>query len=144
MKKIVLSLSLMIAAHAFAAEDCEPASLYLQISNIKEAKGQLFAALHNSEASYLEEDIEPFRSATADVTVTGSQQLRFCAVTEGDYVLSVFHDENNNGELDTGFLGIPKEPYGFSNNLNKMRPPSFEEAAFHFDSTSEINVNLKH
>jgi len=34
----------------------------------------------------------------------------------GKYAVSVFHDENSNGKLDTNFLGIPREGVGASNN----------------------------
>lgn len=49
----------------------------------------------------------------------------------GEYALSVLHDENNNGKMDTNFLGIPKEGYGVSNNVNpKMHAPRFDDALF--------------
>ena len=31
---------------------------------------------------------------------------------EGEYAISLFHDENENKELDTNFIGIPKEAFG--------------------------------
>lgn len=34
----------------------------------------------------------------------------------GDYAVSVIHDRNNNGKLDTNTLGIPKEGFAFGNN----------------------------
>ena len=51
-------------------------------------------------------------------------------VPPGDYALSVIHDENGNGRLDT-FLRIPKEGFGFSRNPHiRMGPPRFEETRF--------------
>ena len=41
------------------------------------------------------------------------------------------HDENGNGELDANFVGIPKEPWGFSNNAKgKFGPPKWEDVQF--------------
>ena len=40
------------------------------------------------------------------------------------------HDENDNGKLDTNFMGIPVEGYGFSNNPQVMRRAFFSEAKF--------------
>ena len=38
---------------------------------------------------------------------------------------------NNNNKLDTNLFGIPKEPYGFSNNArSKWGPPKYEIAKF--------------
>ncbi|MEZ0540948.1 DUF2141 domain-containing protein [Fibrella arboris] len=48
-------------------------------------------------------------------------------VDPGDYALAVFHDLNNNGKIDTRFL-IPREPYGFSNNIRpRFSAPNFNE-----------------
>ena len=45
--------------------------------------------------------------------------------------LSVFYDRNGNGELDTNFIGIPKEPIALSNNATgKFGPPKYEDAVF--------------
>ncbi len=63
----------------------------------------------------------------------GEAQLRFEDVPEGTYALVVFHDENDNGEIDHNFLHIPKEQLGFSRGF---RPgviagmSSFEKLAF--------------
>ena len=41
----------------------------------------------------------------------------------GRYALSAFHDENDNGELDTNLLGIPSEGYGFGNDASAAFVP---------------------
>jgi uncharacterized protein (DUF2141 family) len=47
----------------------------------------------------------------------------------GQYTIILFHDENGNGKLDKNALGVPTEPYGFSNNVREfLGPPNFEEA----------------
>ena len=44
-----------------------------------------------------------------------------------------YHDENNNGTLDSGLLGIPKEGYCFSTNYRpRLSAPSFRNVAFPF------------
>ncbi len=49
----------------------------------------------------------------------------------GTYAVGYYIDANENEKLDTNFLGIPKEEYGFSNNVRgKFGPPSFESASF--------------
>ena len=49
----------------------------------------------------------------------------------GKYSFKFFHDENKNKELDTNWLGIPKEGIGFSNNAKAtFGPPSFDETVF--------------
>lgn len=50
---------------------------------------------------------------------------------EGRYAIKAFHDVNSSGNMDFNWAGLPKEPYGFSNNvMGTMGPPKFEQAAF--------------
>jgi len=62
----------------------------------------------------------------------------------GEYAVRVFHDENKNEIIDTNFLGIPTEDYGYSNNVSSwFGPPSWDRAKFIFDKiemTIEIEV----
>ena len=63
----------------------------------------------------------------------------------GDYVVVSFLDKDNNDVLTGNFLGMPKEPFGFSNNVRgKMGPPKWKDALFNFSKTNqEITINLK-
>jgi uncharacterized protein (DUF2141 family) len=61
----------------------------------------------------------------------GQATCVFAGVPHGRYAVQAYHDENGNRRLDRNFLGIPSEPYGFSNNArNAMRAPTYDEAAF--------------
>ncbi len=60
----------------------------------------------------------------------------------GKYAAKVFHDENTNSELDTNFLGIPTEDYGFSNNVRgTFGPADYDDAKFLFEQT-EMTMNI--
>jgi uncharacterized protein (DUF2141 family) len=50
------------------------------------------------------------------VIIDGRAVCEFPGVTPGTYAISVFHDENSNGKLDTNLLGIPREGVSASNN----------------------------
>ena len=57
----------------------------------------------------------------------------FSGIALGTYAVSVFHDENSNGKLDTNFMGIPREGVGASNDAKgHLGPPKFDAAAFRF------------
>ena len=50
---------------------------------------------------------------------------------EGRYAIKAFHDVNDSGTMEFNITGMPKEPYGFSNNASGfMGAPKFEDAAF--------------
>ena len=56
------------------------------------------------------------------------EEFVFEGLTPGHYAVAVFHDVNGNGELDMIPPGLPTEPYGFSNDVGRFRPPDFKAA----------------
>ncbi|MEO7035441.1 MAG: DUF2141 domain-containing protein [Polyangiaceae bacterium] len=57
----------------------------------------------------------------------------FRGVPKGVYGISAFHDQNNNGKLDTNFIGLPTEDYCASRDArNTFGPPSFADAKFSY------------
>jgi uncharacterized protein (DUF2141 family) len=79
-------------------------------------------------------------------SMPASQAVHFAVeMPAGAYALSVIHDENGNGRLDTR-LGIPREGFAFSNNPRIwFGPPSFESARFLLPATGRaLNVTMKY
>ena len=75
-----------------------------------------------------------------------SATVVFDNVDPGTYAVSVTHDENSNGKMDTGFAGKPKEGYGTSNNpKNKLSAPSFDQCKFTVDQSGKtIDIDIKY
>jgi uncharacterized protein (DUF2141 family) len=69
---------------------------------------------------------------------------RFDAIPCGTYAVACFHDENDNGKLDTGLFGIPKEGTVVSNHAKGfMGPPSFDAAKFSFSAhPTEVRLRM--
>jgi uncharacterized protein (DUF2141 family) len=95
-------------------------------------KGQVWCSLFSSATDFPGK----IQNAVARVKSNISQSRAVCdfpGITAGTYAISVFHDENSNGKLDTNFLGIPREGVGASNNAKgHMGPPKFAAAAFNY------------
>jgi uncharacterized protein (DUF2141 family) len=63
-------------------------------------------------------------------------------IAPGTYALAVIHDENRDGELQTNWMGVPQEGYGFSNDAKgSLGAPSFEAASFSYNGQS-INMTI--
>jgi len=62
----------------------------------------------------------------------------------GIYAIAVYQDINGNGKLDTGLFGIPKEPYGFSNNFKPVfSGPTFEKCRFTYsEQNALVTINI--
>ena len=63
-------------------------------------------------------------------------------IPPGIYAIGVYIDENDNEKLDTNFLGIPKEQYGFSNNAKAFGIPKFEAASFVIEKYKKVQIRL--
>lgn len=101
--------------------------IVIHIENLPSNEGKIFAALYNDESSFLKKD---YQGQIANIT-NNSCTVTFKSVPRGVYAVSFFQDENNNQKMDTNFMGIPKEPYGCSNNAKGfMGPPKWEDAKF--------------
>ena len=117
----------------FSASAFSQTKLQVTVTNIKGHKGEIVVGIFDSNETFLKTPVYGRKAnPTADsVTVT------FDNLKPGKYAISVFHDANKNMELDRNKLGIPKEGFGFSNNVvGAMGPPSFERAII--DLTPEL------
>ena len=78
------------------------------------------------------------------LTKSGPLEVVFDDIPFGKYAFVVYHDENGNRKLDLGFMRIPKEPYGFSNNPSTtFGPPNFEKASVNIQTAAKaITIKL--
>jgi len=107
------------------------ADLLVTIEGVEVGKGALLLELDNGPAQWADKG-KPMITATVEA-VQNSVSYSFKDLTPGRYAVAVVDDENGNGKLDSNFLGIPTEGFGFSNDLHLMRKPTFEEASFQLD-----------
>lgn len=117
-------------------------TLTVEIRNIREAEGRIQVALFKPCTDF------PSACKPCDkrMVVASKGSVRFVFDIEpGDYALAAFHDINSNGVIDTRVLGIPKEPYGFSNNVRPwMSAPSFADCKVVMGETNKaISIQLK-
>ena len=63
----------------------------------------------------------------------------------GEYAFILYHDKNSDGKMNRKFIGIPKEPYAFSNNIRpKLSKPAFEECKFLLENNLAMQISLGH
>ncbi|WP_348675736.1 DUF2141 domain-containing protein [uncultured Abyssibacter sp.] len=105
----------------------QAADLTVRIDKIREASGHLFLKVC-ADATCWDGDGEAVSKALIPADTDGVQHV-VADLEPGRYAVIVMHDENDNGEFDMNFMGIPKEGYGYSNNPRVMRKATFDEAA---------------
>jgi uncharacterized protein (DUF2141 family) len=140
--KYILVLLHFMFYNPFTSQGQTKGKIVVVISNLKVATGQMHVGLYNKADDFPDKafDGKIVPVSAASVTVV------FDAVSDGDYALSVFHDQNSNGELDTNFIGIPKEGFAFGNNaIGAFGPPSFHKAKITVAGTTvKQDIALRH
>ena len=136
-----LFLVLLLAGAPLAAL-AEPGDVRVRIVGIEQASGTVNVALFASEVAYETDDRIGAQMVAARVT---GVEVVFAKLPPGSYALSIFHDVNGNQELDTNLVGMPTEPYGFSQNARgSFGPPSFSDMAFEIGTEgSAMEVRLE-
>ena len=131
----------LAVAALLTSNQAPAADLNVEVAGLKDAKGQVLVALYDRADTFLK---QPMRAAMA-AAQAGKVQLVISDLPAGDYAVTVFQDKNSNGALDTNPVGMPIEPYGFSNDAaGHMGPPSFEQARVHVaEPGSQTTINLR-
>jgi len=104
------------------------ATLTVEVHGLESDRGSVAVALFDSAASF-----DQRAAAVALETLVPMNGLATWSIADlpvGVYAVAVYHDLNDNGELDRSTLGPPSEPYGFSNDARgTFGPPKFNSAA---------------
>ena len=118
----VLLYLLAVAQHAAAGQ------LDIVIEEIAATEGHLRVQILQSEGAFRGEETAVAQMSTP--ALEGTVRLSV-TLPPGQYGIRVLHDRNGNGELDTNMLGMPREPYGFSNNATgNFGPPVWRDLLF--------------
>ena len=114
-------------------------TLTILIDGIEMKKGdKVFVAVYNREGSFLK---KPYKGTITKV-VNGKATAIIKGIKPGIYAVSSFYDKNDNGKMDTNFLGIPKESTGMSNNAKgSFGPPKYKDAKFKLTADKTITIN---
>ena len=136
--KIIFFIVVLIISSSFKNPDTvNKGNLKIVVNNIRNSKGQIVFCLYNLKENFPYSEKAMFSSF---VKVNGNTaECTFMNIEMGTYAVSVFHDEDNNRQINSNFIGIPKEGVGASNNAKgHMGPPKYEDAKFDFNMSEQI------
>lgn len=134
-----LALAFVLAAPARAQEPT--ATLVIHVQDVSPKGGMLRLGLYD-EAHYPDDNATPV--AMADVKAEmGETIVTLRNVAPGTYAIETFQDVNSNGKMDTSWIGIPQEPFGFSQDARPvLSKPSF--ATVKFEVAAGVNTQTLH
>lgn len=138
MKNLIVLMTLFTCSSLYAQDGAY--KLTIQVENIKSMEGEIKIGIFADGETFLK------KAVTGAKVKADKTQLAYVfeGLADGEYAVSVYHDENENGELDSNILGIPTEPYAFSNNARgTFGPPDFDACKFEIDGTHKsITIKL--
>ena len=145
--RCVALLAFLVFANLIAialAQSSSCPGIHVKVLNIRNSTGTVDCALFDSPQGF---PVEVLHSATKAMVMKirhTEARCDFEDIPPGTYALAVVHDENMNGKLDTNWLGIPREGYGFSNDVKALlAAPSFSAASFQYDGeTLDLTISL--
>jgi len=136
------SAAIFLAFTGPAAVLADSPAVTVHVTGFPTTAGTVEVSLFNSAESFLK---EPFLQQSGTIDENGDFETVFTAVPEGTYAVVVVHDANDNGKLDSGFLGLTGEDYGYSNNVQSwFWRPEFEDVMFSVDqSGTRVEIDLE-
>ena len=134
--RIAIGLALLAGGPAFAGD------LTVKLHGIRAQTGLIKVAVVDSQQAW-DGKAAPVQADGAPAQ-TEEATFLFKDLKPGNYAVMITHDENGNGKLDANVVGMPLEGYGFSNNPQVMRKPTWDEARFDVTATgTAIDVDLR-
>jgi uncharacterized protein (DUF2141 family) len=127
---LCLLLSL-VAPVSSLAETADAGTVQVELTGLQNASGNIYIAVYDSDDTWLGDEVVLQQKVVIAEALDGDIVRAEFQLQPGEYAFSIFYDSNNNGKLDTNFIGIPKEPIALSNNArSKFGPPKYKDAVF--------------
>ena len=146
MKQLLLfalvSISLLTLS-SFNNQKGENYSLTVEVNGLQNSKGIVQFALYNKDGTIPDEDYKKCCKILKERIQNGSSKVTFNNLPLGKYAVNILHDENENGEINKGFI-LPIEGIGFSNyqSIGLTNRPNFSKASFTLDSDKKISIKI--
>jgi uncharacterized protein (DUF2141 family) len=111
--------------------------LDIEISGIRNSSGKIMLQLFDENEKVIKQEINPIKDKTCSVSIRD--------LNPGFYAIRYYHDENQNGKMETNLVGKPTEGYGFSNNVTgKFGAPPFEKWLFELKENKKIRLDISY
>jgi uncharacterized protein (DUF2141 family) len=137
---------MLVDAGVVSGQTSSCPGIHVTILNIRNDIGTVDCALFDSPNGFPREVLHSAMRLVVMKVPNTEARCDFESIPSGTYALVVLHDENMNGKLDTNWLGIPREGYGFSNDAKAaLRAPSFSDASFIYDGKNlDLTITLRY
>ena len=113
------------------------------IRNIRNNQGTFSLAFYKDPNTFLKKGGELF-AREVHLGTSVEQLTQICGLDTGWYAVAAFQDLDNSGDMKYNMIGMPKEPYGFSNGVKPMfKAPSFNQCRFYVSTANKAMVKVE-
>ncbi len=116
--------------------------LTIIVSNLESPTAPVVVGVYGPKNKFLDEgdQLKEYHFMPKNGKLVG----KITDLSYGVFGIAIYQDVNSDGKIDKNLIGIPKEPYAFSNNYKPtIKAPSFNDCKFVYDAkTNTVNMKL--
>lgn len=130
---------------ALRAQDAA-ADIVVAASGLRNDRGSVRCYLFASAGGYPTRPASAVARAVVAPAADRTARCAFPAVAPGEYAVALHHDEDGDGQFDTGIFGIPSEGTAASRDARgSMGPPRYEDARItHGTIETRLEVRMQY
>ena len=138
-------LVLLICPILLTAYTQQVKGIRVEITGLRNNNGYVLVSVFKEGSGFPDQAEKAVRKAKLGIN-NRKAAIVFNDIQPGQYAISILHDENGDQKMNTNSLGIPKEGYGFSNNVTgAFGPPSFRRASFKYNGDlSSLTIRTRY
>ncbi len=135
MQTVLTYFTMLIASFIMQAQN----TIEVSMSGFESNKGKAMEGLFVEEDTFLR---NPEITLSSKIINNKSEAI-FTDIPDGVYAISVYHDENDNDELDLIMGVFPKEDNGTSNNPDTVfGPPKWKDSIFEVKGGEVVHFDI--
>ena len=146
MKRVIVTIQLILIIQLLSSFNSKKEvtfHLTIEVDGLRNSNGTVLFALYNRDDAFPDEHYKKCIKKISCKIVDESSSVILKDLPEGNYAISILHDENSDGKINRGLI-LPKEGIGFSNyeSIGLSNRPSFTKASFNLHSDMKMKVKI--
>ncbi len=118
-----IATTLLVAAAAMIAAPVSAAPLTVNVTGVSDAGGQLYVSVQREDQFMQQEGVA---GEIVPAPTAGDHSFTY-DVPEGDYAVTIWHDDNGNGRFDMGADRMPEDGWAMVNGAQLRGEPAFDQ-----------------
>lgn len=122
----------------------KPGSIQVKMTHFNSTEGTVQVSIFNMAEGFPTDESKIYKKLRTTINSDKTAVVTFTGLAAGEYAVAMHHDENNSGEMEYNWIGMPKEGYGFSRNFKPtIRAPKFHETNISLDQEANKVITIK-